>query len=104
MSRPIDPQSLIVPSVIEQTPRGERVFDIYSRLLKDRIIFIGTPIDDVMANLVIVNQRQGYTTAWLYLNFMLVKTEYHARRIARVLAAHMYFQLVVLADRIATAR
>jgi len=53
MSRPIDPQSLIIPSVIEQTPRGERVFDIYSRLLKDRILFIGAPIDDMMANLVI---------------------------------------------------
>ena len=39
--------------VIEQTPRGERAFDIYSRLLKDNIIFIGTPIDDVVANLVV---------------------------------------------------
>jgi ATP-dependent Clp protease, protease subunit len=42
-----------VPMVIEQTPRGERAFDIYSRLLKDNIIFIGTPIDDVVANLVV---------------------------------------------------
>ena len=39
--------------VIEQTPRGERAFDIYSRLLKDNIIFIGTPIDDIVANLVV---------------------------------------------------
>jgi len=44
---------LVIPSVIEQTPRGERVFDIYSRLLKDRIVFIGSPIDDMIANLVI---------------------------------------------------
>jgi ATP-dependent Clp protease protease subunit len=41
-----------VPTVIEQTNRGERAFDIYSRLLKDRIIFLGTPIDDAVANLV----------------------------------------------------
>jgi len=44
----------LVPMVIEQTPRGyERAYDIYSRLLKDRIVFIGTPIDDYVANLVI---------------------------------------------------
>ncbi|HDL60552.1 MAG TPA: ATP-dependent Clp endopeptidase proteolytic subunit ClpP [candidate division WOR-3 bacterium] len=42
-----------IPYVIEQTGRGERVFDIYSRLLKDRIIFLGSPIDDHVANLVI---------------------------------------------------
>lgn len=41
------------PTVIEQTPRGERAYDIYSRLLKDNIIFIGTPIDDTVANLVV---------------------------------------------------
>lgn len=44
--------SYLVPTVIEQTARGERAFDIYSRLLKDRIIFLGTPIDDTIANLV----------------------------------------------------
>jgi ATP-dependent Clp protease protease subunit len=43
----------LVPYVIEQTGRGERAYDIFSRLLKDRIIFIGSPIDDVVANLVI---------------------------------------------------
>ncbi len=43
----------IIPSVIEQTSRGERSFDIYSRLLKERIIFLGTPIDDMIANLVV---------------------------------------------------
>ena len=37
---------MLIPSVIEQTPRGERYYDIFSRLLKERIIFIGTPIDD----------------------------------------------------------
>ena len=42
----------LVPIVIEQTSRGERSFDIFSRLLKDRIIFLGTPIDDTIANLV----------------------------------------------------
>ncbi|HEX7125655.1 MAG TPA: ATP-dependent Clp endopeptidase proteolytic subunit ClpP [Thermodesulfobacteriota bacterium] len=46
-------ESYLVPMVIEQTNRGERAYDIYSRLLKDRIVFIGTPIDDTVANLVI---------------------------------------------------
>lgn len=43
----------LIPMVIEQTSRGERAYDIYSRLLKDRIIFLGTPIDDTVANTVI---------------------------------------------------
>ena len=43
----------LVPMVIEQTSRGERAYDIYSRLLRDNIIFLGTPIDDMIANLVI---------------------------------------------------
>jgi ATP-dependent Clp protease, protease subunit len=43
----------MIPMVVEQTPRGERAFDIYSRLLKENIVFIGTPIDDSVANLVI---------------------------------------------------
>ena len=43
----------LIPMVIEQTGRGERAFDIYSRLLKERIIFLGTPIDDNVANLII---------------------------------------------------
>ncbi|HYB20958.1 MAG TPA: ATP-dependent Clp endopeptidase proteolytic subunit ClpP [Thermodesulfobacteriota bacterium] len=43
----------LIPMVVEQTSRGERAYDIYSRLLKDRIIFIGTPIDDHIANLII---------------------------------------------------
>lgn len=44
---------MVVPYVIEQTSRGERVYDIYSRLLKDRIIFLGTPIDSQVANIVV---------------------------------------------------
>ena len=44
--------SYLVPTVVEQTSRGERAFDIYSRLLKERIIFLGTPIDDNVANLI----------------------------------------------------
>src|SRR5574339_779658 len=42
----------LVPMVVEQTPRGERAYDIYSRLLRDNIVFIGTPIDDNVANLI----------------------------------------------------
>jgi ATP-dependent Clp protease, protease subunit len=55
MNRPDQPESYattLVPMVVEQTNRGERAYDIYSRLLKDNIIFIGTPIDDHVANLV----------------------------------------------------
>ena len=48
-----DPQSYLVPTVLEQTSRGERAYDIYSRLLRDHIIFLGTPIDDTVANLII---------------------------------------------------
>src|SRR5512146_2856472 len=44
---------MLVPMVIEQTGRGERAYDIYSRLLRDNIIFLGTPVDDTVANLVI---------------------------------------------------
>ena len=43
---------MLVPMVVEQTSRGERAYDIYSRLLKDNIIFLGTPVDDSIANLV----------------------------------------------------
>jgi ATP-dependent Clp protease, protease subunit len=47
-----DPVNYTIPIVIEQTSRGERSFDIYSRLLKERIIFLGTPIDDGVANVI----------------------------------------------------
>lgn len=43
----------LIPMVIEQTGRGERAYDIYSRLLKDRIVFVGTPVDDNIANMII---------------------------------------------------
>ena len=49
----VERAQMLVPIVVEQTNRGERSYDIYSRLLKDRIIFLGTPIDDHIANLVI---------------------------------------------------
>jgi len=55
MTYPDDPSpraTTLIPMVVEQTNRGERAYDIYSRLLKDNIIFIGTPIDDHVANLV----------------------------------------------------
>ncbi|MBP8853314.1 MAG: ATP-dependent Clp protease proteolytic subunit, partial [Moraxellaceae bacterium] len=50
----VQPQSLgLVPMVVEQSARGERAFDIYSRLLKERVIFIVGPIEDQMANLIV---------------------------------------------------
>src|SRR5262245_26184553 len=48
-----DPRAQLIPMVVEQTNRGERAYDIYSRLLKDSIIFLGTQIDDGIANLII---------------------------------------------------
>jgi ATP-dependent Clp protease protease subunit len=66
-------QGVLVPMVVEQTGRGERAYDIYSRLLKDRIIFIGTPIDDHIANLVIaqmlfLQMEDGKKDINLYIN------------------------------------
>jgi len=63
----------LVPIVVEQTSRGERAYDIYSRLLKDRIVFIGTPIDDMIANLVIaqllfLEAEDPDRDIWLYIN------------------------------------
>ena len=53
MTRTTEPiRNYLVPTVVEQTNRGERAYDLYSRLLKDNIIFLGTPIDDTIANLV----------------------------------------------------
>jgi ATP-dependent Clp protease protease subunit len=48
----MEARNYLVPTVVEQTNRGERAYDLYSRLLKERIIFLGTPIDDTIANLV----------------------------------------------------
>ncbi len=63
----------LVPMVVESTNRGERAFDIYSRLLKDRIVFIGTPIDDQVANLVIaqllfLQSEDADKDVFLYIN------------------------------------
>ena len=63
----------LVPIVVEQTSRGERAYDIYSRLLKDRIVFIGTPIDDTVANLVIAQMlfleaEDPDRDIWLYIH------------------------------------
>jgi len=63
----------LVPMVVEQTSRGERAYDIYSRLLKDRIIFLGTAIDDVVANTVIaqllfLDAEDPDKDIYLYLN------------------------------------
>lgn len=49
----IEPHAALVPMVVEQTSRGERAFDIYSRLLKDNIIFLGNHVEDQIANLVV---------------------------------------------------
>src|SRR4051812_49874783 len=64
---------MLVPMVVEQTSRGERAFDIYSRLLKDNLIFIGTPIDDTVANLIVaqllfLEAEDPEKDIWLYIN------------------------------------
>jgi Clp protease len=51
------PVAYAVPTVVEQTSRGERAYDIFSLLLKNRIVFVGTPIDDVVANLIVAQLR-----------------------------------------------
>jgi len=53
MSKESNTQNFLVPIVVEQTGRGERSWDIYSRLLVDRIVFLGTPVDDMVANIII---------------------------------------------------
>src|SRR5437660_6447474 len=63
----------IIPNVVESTPRGERGWDIFSRLLKERIIFIGTPIDDNVANLTVaqllfLQSEDATKDIWLYIN------------------------------------
>ena len=64
---------MLIPTVIEKTPQGERAYDIYSRLLKDRIIFLGGPIDDTVANLVIAQllflaNEDSKKDIYLYIN------------------------------------
>jgi ATP-dependent Clp protease, protease subunit len=65
--------SAVIPMVVEQTARGERAFDIYSRLLAERIVFLGTPIDDQIANLIIaqllhLESDDPDTDIFLYIN------------------------------------
>ena len=64
---------MIIPTVIDKTPSGERVYDIYSRLLKDRVIFLGTGIDDAIANSVVaqllyLDARDAKSDITLYIN------------------------------------
>ena len=64
---------LLIPMVVESTSRGERAFDIYSRLLKERIIMLGTPIEDQMANLIVaqllfLESEDPDRDVWLYIN------------------------------------
>ena len=67
------PSNYVIPTVIENTSRGERAFDIYSRLLKDRIIFLGTPIDDgvsnsIMAQLLHLESEDPEKDIFMYIN------------------------------------
>lgn len=69
----IFPENNLVPMVVEQTNRGERAYDIYSRLLKDRIIFLGTPINDQIANLIIaqllfLESEEPDSDIYIYIN------------------------------------
>lgn len=73
MSLPPAPHASLVPMVVEQTSRGERAYDIYSRLLRDNIIFVGYPIDDAMANLItaqllFLEAENPERDIWLYIN------------------------------------
>ena len=73
MKPPMVLGSGLVPMVVEQTSRGERAYDIYSRLLRDNIIFVGYPIDDSMANLVtaqllFLEAENPERDIWLYIN------------------------------------
>ena len=68
-----EPHANLVPMVVEQTSRGERAYDIFSRLLRDNIIFVGYPIDDGMANLItaqllFLEAENPERDIWLYIN------------------------------------
>lgn len=70
---PGTPQANLVPMVVEQTSRGERAYDIFSRLLRDNIIFVGYPIDDAVANLItaqllFLEAENPERDIWLYIN------------------------------------
>jgi len=73
MPRINQPYAGLVPMVVEQTSRGERAYDIYSRLLRDNIIFVGYPIDDTVANLItaqllFLEAENPERDIWLYIN------------------------------------
>ena len=64
---------VLIPMVVEQTSRGERAYDIYSRLLKDNVIFLGQPVDDTVSNLIIAQMlfleaENPEKDIWLYIN------------------------------------
>jgi ATP-dependent Clp protease protease subunit len=66
-------RSMLVPMVVEQTGRGERAYDIYSRLLKERIVFLGTPVDDNVASLIVaqllfLEAEDAVKDIYLYIN------------------------------------
>ena len=74
----------LVPMVVEQTPRGERAYDIYSRLLKERVIFLTGPIEDYGANLVVAQflfleapvLQQNHPLDFLFQNFLVQALSY----------------------------
>lgn len=73
MSDVVEPRANLVPMVVEQTSRGERAYDIFSRLLRDNIIFVGYPIDDAIANLItaqllFLEAENPERDIWLYIN------------------------------------
>ena len=73
MARIHEPYAGLIPMVVEQTSRGERAYDIYSRLLRDNIIFVGYPIDDGVANLItaqllFLEAENPERDIWLYIN------------------------------------
>ena len=73
MPRMIEPHAGLVPMVVEQTSRGERAYDIYSRLLRDNIVFLGFPIDDNVANLItaqllFLEAENPERDIWIYIN------------------------------------
>lgn len=73
MSEIFEPRANLIPMVVEQTSRGERAYDIFSRLLKDNIIFVGFPIDDAAANLItaqllFLEAENPERDIWLYIN------------------------------------
>ena len=74
--------NILVPTVIEKTHNGERAYDIYSRLLKDRIIFLGGQIEDTMANLIIaqllfLQSEDSKKDISLYINSPVVRSHPH---------------------------